>query len=645
MENRFSVKDFFLFGLMIALIIVVVLAMVQFDRQYDNIRDLRQDNTALATDLSQIRNGLRDLDESLTELRESGIAFSPGGGVDGNGTANLIERGVGRTGESDPFYQLKEVETDSQFARGGWFRDGFGTKIGRLTPFVSGDVYQNWVELLVMETLATRDPYTLEFLPRLARGWQISEDGLEMTFKLRKGVNFSDGQPLDADDVIFTFDWIKNPEVQADRVRSFLTTVEKVEKVDELTVKFTFNEPKFNNFESVAGVPILAEHFYEQYTPGQFNEHVALMLGSGPYKLEAGPDGWTPTGEGVVLVRNERYWGTPGTFERMIFDEVQEDVARMVNYTNQDVDILRVNPEQYTTLRNDESAQEFTNYIEYTSAYSGYLYIGWNQAVRTEGRDPEPTKFADERVRQAMTLMLDRDRMAEELFLGYAQTASGPFIPSNPQSNPDIEPWPYDPERGREILAELGWEDRDGDGVIEDEQGNPFRFKLIYPGTSDLWEKIVLFMRDNFARGGVIMEPERLDWPVLVDRLNAGNFEAITLGWSSTVESDPYQIFHSSQAAGQGDNRTNYANPELDALIDEARTTIDRDARMKLWNEVHAVLHEDQPYTFLFFRQQLRAVNQRVQGVDKSTVGLNWEPLNSGIIPWFIPQGQQRFAE
>jgi peptide/nickel transport system substrate-binding protein len=132
---------------------------------------------------------------------------------------------------------------------------------------------------------------------------------------------------------------------------------------------------------------------------------------------------------------------------------------------------------------------------------------------------------------------------------------------------------------------------------------------------------------------------------VLVDRLNKSDFDAAMLGWSSVPESDPYQIFHSSQIGDSGDNRTHYVNKDLDKLIDQARRTMDVDARMKLWNEVHKILHEDQPYTFITNRPYLRLMNKRVKNVEKAAVGLNWEYLNGGTIPWYVPLNEQRYTQ
>ena len=429
--------------------------------------------------------------------------------------------------------------------------------------------------------------------------------------------------------------------MQADRTRSYLTELDTVEKVDDYTVRFTFKNPYYLNFEYAAGVPILAEHYYSKFSPTQFNEAVGLLFGSGPYVLQGGSGNWSPGG-GVTLVRNPRYWGEEPTFDRIVFGETDSEDVAAIKFRNQEVDVLRATPEIYDQLVNDSAVMAFAQDQKHYSPYRGYTYVGWNQRRTDEATgQSRQTPFADARVRKAMTMLLDRERLAEEIYLGYATPASGPFAPQSPQANPSIDPWPHDVAAARSLLEEAGYADRDGDGVIEGESGDPLAFTLTYPGGSPIYEKIVLFMRDNFKRGGIKMETERADWPVLVRKLNAKDFDAITLGWSGTLESDPYQIFHSSQIEGAGDNRISYRNPDLDAAIEEARRTVDTDERMQSWHRVHQILHEDQPYTFLLNRPNLYLFNERIHNIEKSEVGLNFEYLNGGMIPWFIPAGRQ----
>ncbi|MEM6315553.1 MAG: ABC transporter substrate-binding protein, partial [Planctomycetota bacterium] len=239
MENRFGVKDFFLFGLIAVVLVAVLMAMLQFDRQFDTVARLDRQNEILASDLNQLG---QKLDTLLMETRNSGLRVAPQAAVtpsavDGPAanadpdSAATSDESVEEQVENTPvvasgdvtFALVEEAEQNPDFARGGWFLDNFGTKIGRLTPLVSSDVYQTWIELIVQESMAQRNPFTLEFEPRLAESWDISSDGLMMTFKLRDGLRFSDGEPLTSADVVFTFDWILNPEVRADRRRAYLT--------------------------------------------------------------------------------------------------------------------------------------------------------------------------------------------------------------------------------------------------------------------------------------------------------------------------------------------------------------------------------------------------------------------------------------
>ena len=224
MENRFGIKDLFLFLLVGGLIVVVIMAMVQFDRQYRQVLDIRQKQDELTRDVVAIRN----------QLAQGIVAV---GSAAGGGSTTAPSQNP-----NDVFRLVREAEKKPDFARGDFFIDSFGAKIGRLTPHVASDVYQKWVEYQVMESLTVTDPYTLEPAPRLATHWEISPDGLVMKFHLRRGATFSDGYPVTADDVIFTFDWMRNPAVNAERTRAYLTKLKEVKKIDDYTVEISFTE-------------------------------------------------------------------------------------------------------------------------------------------------------------------------------------------------------------------------------------------------------------------------------------------------------------------------------------------------------------------------------------------------------------------
>jgi len=221
---------------------------------------------------------------------------------------------------------------------------------------------------------------------------------------------------------------------------------------------------------------------------------------------------------------------------------------------------------------------------------------------------------------------------------GKAVIATGPFNPQSNQYNTQVEPYPHDVERARQLLQEAGFADRNNDGVLEGPNGELFSFKLTYPGGSGNYDKMVLFMKDAYARAGIVLQPDPLEWNVFTDRLNNKNFEAITLGWTSGIETDIYQMFHSSQATIGGDNFMSYISPELDRLIDEARRTLDEQKRMELWRQAHLVLHEDQPYTFLWFGKSLVFIDKRIANIQRVRLGLNPR------YEWFVPIGSQRYG-
>lgn len=628
MENRFALKDLFVILLLVAIIIMVGLGMVQYDRQWREIQELQTKTNSLTNDLTQIRN--------LLASGAAPVRVTPPVG-NGNGAASggegQPEAGLG----ADPFFRLKQARANPDFAEGDWLIDNFGTNLKKITPIVSSDVYAAWVQCRVLESLAFRDPHTLKHTPLLATDWTISPDGLTITFDLRRGVVFSDGVPFTADDVLFTFEWIKNPAVAAARARAYLEKLESVTKEGDYRVIFKFREFYALNFTAVAEQLIIPRHFYSRFQPSVFNDAPGLLLGTGPHRLNS-PESWRP-GDQLVLYRNERYWGTPPAFNRIVFLEVQEEVAVETLFRNRQLDILGAMPEQYQKLLKDKSITDRAQNFDFYAPTGGYTYIAWNQK-----RGDATTAFADQRVRQAMTLLLDRDRLAKEIWLGYAQPASGPFYPFGPQHNAEIEPWPYDPKKGLELLREAGFEDRNKDGVLEDADGKPFQFAFTYSSGNALSERLALFFRDSYARAGIKLDLDAVEWSQLLDKLDRRDFDAVSLGWSASVETDPYQMFHSSQMQDQGDNRMSYSSPRLDKALEAARVTVDEAERMKKWHEVHRILHEEQPYTFLLNRKGLRFIDSRIKNVQTTKMGLNWIRDDLTMLPWYVPQAQQLHA-
>lgn len=632
MENRFSAKDLVLAALLLALIGIVVLAMFQYDRQWQTLKRLE---TQLAQQGSAQADQGRQI-EGMRKALQSGIVVASGvGGSTTNASATTMPSAQYASAKGDPFAAQVAAMAKPDYAAGDWLIQNFGVKVSQLTPLLSSDTYASVVQNRIIEPFAYRDPDTLEWRPLLATDWSISPDGLTVDVKLRRGVRFSDGSPMTADDVVFALDWIRNPEVAAPRARSSVEPIDRIEKIDDYAVRFVFKRPHFEALRLALESGPMHKKFYSHYTPKQFNESVGLLIGTGPYRMPD-PTSWKP-GTPIQLVRNELYWGPPAPFDRFYWREVEEDAAELTMFRNGEIDIFGAQPDQYEDLKNDPQIAAKNNFFQYYFRDGGYSYIAWN-----ESRAGKETLFTDKRVRQAMTMLIDRERLARDLYRGYAKPAVGPFGVASKQNDPSIKPWPADVARAKALLAEAGFGKINERGVLVDGNGREFKFKLTYSGKNPLTERMVLMVKDGLARAGIVLEQEPSDWPIMIGKLNNRDFDAITLGWTGGVETDIYQMFHSSQIADGGDNFMSYRSPELDKLIEQARATVDETTRLAIWRKAHVVLHEEQPYTFLTTGQSLVFIDKRLKNVAQTHSGLNYfgqDPLPN---PWYVPFAEQR---
>lgn len=621
MENRFGFKDLVFTVLLVGILVSLWLAMVQTNRQW--------------AVMQRIDDGLAEQSQTLRELNAT--LSNPGNlssGTSGVRTSGDATSGGGGGGEVDPHYRWLAARAYPAYAQGDWFVDAFTSSVGKLTPLISNDAYASTIGSYVLESLLTRDPETLEWKPWIAETWEVSEDGLVISFDLRKDVVFSDGVPLTSEDVLFSLDLIRNPQIAAPQLVPYFEPIVSAVAEGPHRVVFTLNEPYFQSLSITGGIEILAKHYYEKFTPEEFNASTGLLFGSGPYQLPGDPEDWRPGSGQIELVRNENYWGPRPTFDRLQWREITDENAQLVSMRNGEIDRYGVRPENYERLKTDENLNASNTLYEYSAATAGYRYVGWNQV-----KDGKPTPFAEVKVRRAMTMLLNRQEMADQLMAGLATVATGPFNPLSLQYDPGVTPIAYDPAAAKALLAEAGYADRDGNGVLEDEDGRPFRFALIYPSGIANYQQMAQYLKDAYARAGITMDLDPTEFNTMLQRIDDRNFDAITLGWGGVVESDPKQIFHSDMIAKGGNNYVGYRNAELDAVIDQARMTVDEDERIALWHKVHRVLQEDQPYTFLFNTKTVVFMDDRFRNVKVTKVGLN------DRVEYFVPRDVQRWTQ
>jgi peptide/nickel transport system substrate-binding protein len=295
------------------------------------------------------------------------------------------------------------------------------------------------------------------------------------------------------------------------------------------------------------------------------------------------------------------------------------------------VDFMGLRPVQYLKQTDDP---RFGERVEKNAGRSfGYAYIGWNQ---------KKALFQDKRVRQALSHLVDKKNVCDKVMLGLADPIESPIYPGRPEYNDKLAPWPYDPAKARALLAEAGWTDSDGDGVLDKELDGkrvPLRFEIISNSGNDDRKNLGLVVIDELKRVGIDASFRAIDWSIMLEKVKSFDYDAVILGWTSggTQPPDLFQIWHSSQAVEGGSNHIGYKNDEVDALLTQYRVEFDAAKRKQLYDRVQEILYDEQPYTFVYAPRSLTAWDRRFHGV-------TWYPSGrTDQGEWWVPVAQQKY--
>jgi peptide/nickel transport system substrate-binding protein len=468
--------------------------------------------------------------------------------------------------------------------------------------------FQMFSHLLEEQPDFEEHPPTFE--PSLAASYDWSDDHLHLTFHLRDDIFWSDGEPITADDVRFTFEAQKSPEV-AWNDAFVKNAIESVEVIDPRTVVFHFSQVSPSQLlDAIEGV-ILPEHAWGKLPFSEWRTNADFftenMVVSGPFQL----DTWTPQQE-IVLVRNERY-RHPDDPDYPYLDRI---VVRMIpERSNQVAQLLAGSlhvVEQLPTT--DVERVRHADGVRLDPYYHRlFSHVVWNL---------KKPLFADRAVRQALTLAIDRQQIVDTLWGEYGRIADSPIVKNCWAHDDSLEPWPYDPARARRMLAEAGWSDHDGDGVI-DKDGVPFRFEITTNQGNDERLDALVMIKEHLRRVGIDAEPRTMEFNALFDRLYDHEFDAVLSAWGMPTTLSLRYAFHTDSIA-EGENFSAYSNPELDALIDRMEGMAEIEETEPLLHEMQRIIHRDQPMTMLWESQRIVGSSERLHDLDPNLLGTLW---------------------
>jgi peptide/nickel transport system substrate-binding protein len=539
--------------------------------------------------------------------------------------------GCSRSKEAAPTPPVgRPLLSDLHPVQGDWVIQRIDSDIDTLNPLIGQAANGQWLSWNVInEGMLQMNNYTLKLEPCLAESWEISPDQLTYTFHLRHGVKWHDGEPFTADDVKFTYDRIQDPKVDAAEVRSYFTTIKSCEVLDPYTVRFTATERYFKTLEVLGTyIVVVPKHVFAKGDPDfNKNEFGRHPIGTGPYKFVR----WD-TGSQIVVERNDDYWDKANLRypKRIIYQVLEEAYVAAQLLKKGEIDVVdRVDPIQWEHELKDSRSMENLREIEYP--FPSYNYIGFNLRL---------PMFSDVRVRHAIDLLIPRDEIISQVYLGkYANKTSGYDPQSVASYNHDVPPTAYDPTQALQLLTDAGWKNDHGDGLLY-KDGKPFSFTLVYGAGNPAVQKMAELVQESLRQAGIDLKLDRLSFAQLISQLDDWKFEASLLSWALDINGDPSQLWASSQAdIKKSSNYIGYKNPAADKLMEEAKLEYDDDKRAALYRQLHQILHDDYPVCFLFNPHVILVVSNRFENVKMFAPRPCFD-----LMTWWTPRYRQKYG-
>jgi peptide/nickel transport system substrate-binding protein len=442
---------------------------------------------------------------------------------------------------------------------------GATSEVSGFDPRIATDVPSFMVINVILEPLMVFDE-GLGLKPRLATGFEVSDDGLTLTFTLRDDVSWHDGTPFTSTDVKHTYDTTLDPDFGAPN-RSLYVAIESIDTPDATTVVFNLKTATAFLINNMARMPIIPAHADD----GSLNQ---TPIGTGPYSFDS-----QVRDDRTVLRRNDNYWGGAGSIEFIEFRIIPENATRLLALEAGEIDVTQgqLPPEELNRLEADP------NFILERTPGTGYTYLGFNTDV---------APLNDARIRQALNHLIPREAIVQRVLNGNGFPGISMILPTMPWFNPDVRIYDYNPELARQLLQEAGID-----------FDTPLR---LFTNDNAVRMQIAEILAFEFSQIGLELQTNIEEFGAFLQRVqNTDDFDMFILGWGGQLDPDRATIRQFHSGAPGSANYTKYANPRVNDLLDEATITDPTSQRsIDLYREIQAIVVEESPYAFINYTEE-----------------------------------------
>ena len=516
--------------------------------------------------------------------------------------------------------QIEDVNFDEEASQesGGTLTNAMIGEPNNLIAMIAGDGASSLIAGQIFNSLLKYDE-NLEFEGDLAESWEISEDYKTIKFNLKVQKKWSDNHPITCKDVLFTWKAVTHPDTRTPYGSDY-QLVSSAQCIKDYQFIAKYKEPYAPALETWASLHILPEHLLKNEDIN--NTYFSLNpVGSNYYSL----DSWV-TGQQLKLKGNPNAVHGKPLIDNKVSRIIPDLSSQFMELIAGNIDLMSINPIQYSRVF--PNRPELNKKINlYKEIGNGYTYFGFNLKKRP---------FDDINVRKAISLAIDRQEIIDGVLLGLGEEITSPYKPGTYWENKNIKKLSFNPEKAKELLENSGY--RLNNNIYE-KDGIPLSFEILTNQNKQREMTAVLIQR-RLQDIGIDASIRVIEWASFVNRfIKTGEFQAVVLGWSLSLDPDQYSIWHSSQQGPGQFNFIGYSNKTVDNLLEKGRQELNKEKRKAIYNDFSSILYDDQPIIYLYAGYGLSAIHKKIKGVKKLSPPAG---IYHNDYEWFVPNKFRR---